>query len=134
MAWLHSWKGIGVKGKHGTFREIAEMIPDIEMTVPVPVETEYAASPVAIEPSYRRKLVVMKHCVSLEYAAFLIDTGELHEEEYIERIHECFDSDFRELEENHGEGIAFQVIDRMIRNEVTVAVKNNRSFDFADWV
>ena len=110
------------------------MIPDIEMTVPVPVEIEYAASPVAIEPSYRRKLVVMKHCVSLEYAAFLIDMGELDQEDYIERIHECFDSDFRELEETHGEDIAFQVIDRMIRNEVTVAVKNNRSYCFGDWV
>ena len=112
------------------------MIPEIQMKTPSPYEQEYASSPVATSPSYRRKLKDEPIGVSLEYAGFLIDNDHIKLEDYVTAVFNsrALDGEYNDIAKDHGDDMAEKVIDRMIRNEIEVAVKNNRSFSFEDWV
>ena len=110
-------------------------IPDIKMTVPVPYERQYAKSSRSIEPSIESGIREMKWNVSLEYAAFLIEEGELDKDDYVIAVHESdlFTTIYNELEEDHGEDIAYKVVDTIIKAELESALqKNNTSWE--DWV
>ena len=112
------------------------MIPEIQMKAPSAHVQEYASSDVATSPSYRRKLKEEMTDVSLEYAAFLIDNGHIKLEDYVTAVFDsrALDDEYDAIAKDHGDEKAKEVIDRMIRNEIEVAVKNNRSFSFGDWV
>ena len=112
------------------------MIPEIQMKAPSAHEQEYASSPVATSPSYRRKLKDEPIGVSLEYAAFLIDNGHIKLEDYVIAVFDsrALDDEYEAIAKDHGDEKAEEVIDRMIRNEIEVAVNNNRSLSFGDWV
>ena len=112
------------------------MIPEIQMKVPSPYEQEYASSAVATSPSYRRTLKEEPIGVSLEYAAFLIDNDHLKLEDYVIAVFDsrALEYEYDAIAKDHGDKMAEEVIDRMIRNEIEVAVNNNRSFSFGDWV
>ena len=109
------------------------MIPTIKLTVPVPYTTEYASSAIATNPSYRSGIQEMQTDVSLKYAAFLADEGLLDIEHYVSGVHEAMSDIYDSIEEDHGEDIAFKFLDRLIRNELSVAVRNNRT-SWEDWV
>ena len=111
------------------------MIPEIQMKSPIPYEQEYASSAVATSPSYRRTLKEEMTDVSLEYAAFLIDNDHIKLEDYVIAVFDsrALDDEYDAIAKDHGDKMAEEVIDRMIRNEIEVAVKNNRSFSFEDW-
>ena len=109
------------------------MIPSIRMRVPVPHTIEYASSPIATNPSYRSGIQEMETDVSLEYAAFLADEGELDVDYYVSEVHEAMSDIYDSIEIVHGEEIAFEILDRLIRNELSVAVQNNRT-TWEDWV
>ena len=108
------------------------MIPSIRMTAPVPTRTEYASSPIATNPSSRSGIQEMETDVSLEFAAFLADEGELDVDYYVSEVHEAMSDIYDSIEVVHGEEIAFEVVDRLIRNELSVAVRNNRT-TWEDW-
>ena len=112
------------------------MIPEIQIKAPSPYEQEYASSAVATSPSYSRTLKEEPIGVSLEYAAFLIDNDHIKLEDYVIAVFDsrALDDEYDAIAKDHGDGMAEKVIDRMIRNEIEVAVKNNRSFSFEDWV
>ena len=112
------------------------MIPEIQMKAPSAYGQEYASSPVATSPSYRRTLKEEPIGVSLEYAAFLIDNDHIKLDDYVIAVFDsrALDDEYDAIAKDHGDGMAEEVIDRMIRNEIEVAVKNNRSFSFDDWV
>ena len=112
------------------------MIPEIQMNAPSAYEQEYASSAVATSPSYRRTLKEEMADVSIEYAAFLIDNGHIKLEDYVIAVFDSrvLDDEYDAIAKDHGDEKAEKVIDRMIRNEIEVAVKNNRSFSFEDWV
>ena len=112
------------------------MIPEIQMKAPFPYEQEYASSAVATSPSYRRKLKDEPTDVSIEYAAFLIDNGHIKLEDDVIAVFDsrALDDEYDAIAKDHGDDKAEEVIDRMIRNEIEVAVNNNRSFSFKDWV
>ena len=112
------------------------MIPEIQMKAPSPYEQEYASSAVATSPSYRRKLKEEMTDVSLEYAAFLIDNGHIKLEDYVIAVFDsrALDDEYDAVAKDQGGEKAEEVIDRMIRNEIEVAVNNNSSFSFEDWV
>ena len=109
------------------------MIPSIRMTVPVPYTTEYAYSAIATNPSCRSGIQEMETDVSLEFAAFLADEGELDVDYYVSEVHEAMSDIYDSIEVVHGEEIAFEVLDRLIRNELSVAAQNNRT-TWEDWV
>ena len=108
------------------------MIPTIKLTVPVPTRTEYASSAIATNPSSRSGIQEMETDVSLEYAAFLADEGLLDIEHYVSEVHEAMSDIYDSIEVVHGEEIAFEVVDRLIRNGLSVAVQNNRT-TWEDW-
>ena len=108
------------------------MIPNVKLTVPVPYTTEYG-SPIATNPMYRSGIVETETDVSLGYAAFLADEGLLDIEHYVDMVHEAMKDIYDSIEAVHGEEIAFEVVDRLIRNELSVAVRNNRT-SWEDWV
>ena len=112
------------------------MIPEIQMKAPSPYEQEYASSAVATSPSYRRTVKEEMTDVSLEYAAFLIDNDHIKLEDYVIAVFDsrALDDEYEAIAKDHGDDMAEEVIDRMIINEIEVAVKNNRSFSFEDWV
>ena len=112
------------------------MIPEIQMNAPSPYEQEYASSAVATSPSYRRTLKEEMTDVSIEYAAFLIDNDHIKLEDYVIAVFDsrALDDEYDAVAKDHGDKMAEEVIDRMIRNEIEVAVNNNRSFSFKDWV
>ena len=112
------------------------MIPEIQMEAPSPYEQEYASSAVATSPSYRRTVKEEMTDVSLEYAAFLIDNDHIKLDDYVTAVFDsrALDDEYGAIAKDHGDEKAEKVIDRMIRNEIEVAVKNNRSFSFEDRV
>ena len=112
------------------------MIPEIQMKAPSAHEQEYASSPAATSPSYRRKLKDEPIGVPLEYAAFLIDNDHIELEDYVIAVFDsrALDDEYGAIAKDHGDEKAEEAIDRMIRNEIEVAVNNNRSFSFGDWV
>ena len=109
------------------------MIPNVKITVPVPYTTESASSPIATNPRYRSGIQETEADVSLEYAAFLADEELLDIEHYVSEVHEAMSDIYDSIEAVHGEEIAFEVVDRLIRNELSVAVQNNRT-SWEDWV
>lgn len=83
------------------------MIPTVKMKVPVLTVQEYAASPVATSPSRRHWFDEKETDVDVDFAAFLIDEGELDIDEYIdvlmmefeEHLHPDDDEGFEALRE-----------------------------------
>lgn len=114
------------------------MIPTIELKTKFPYCREYSASPIAIEPSYDRGIEVRTDAVSLEYAAFLINQGELDKDEYIGRVVENYEASeflsgaFESFETAWGHDAACQLLESGIRKQVEIAMKNDNT-DWEDW-
>lgn len=112
------------------------MIPTIELKTVFPYCREYASSPVAIEPSYDRGLETRTDSVSIEYAAFLINQGELDKQDYIDRVLENLETSprlsflFETLEDGFGHEIACELTESAIKKQVDKAIENDNS----DWI
>ncbi|HSH25011.1 MAG TPA: hypothetical protein VLA13_05685 [Massilibacterium sp.] len=109
------------------------MIPTIELRTKFPYCREFASSPVAIDPSYDRGIEERTDAVTLEYAAFLINQGELDEDDYIGHIMENIEASpklynlFELLEDGFGHDGACTLIEYGIEGLVRKAVENDNS-------